>query len=221
LQQAYATHTTRLIPRVDTLLELAGGKAVREVAELLRIGQQTVRDRLNAFHGIDTVGRYGGHSEPAPGQYPARSWYVRFDVSPRRDGRFALEFLAWLINNDYRQFDTSGHRLLEWGGNGTASGEFIGPDLGRPDPIAVDGSGNVYATDPANNRVQRFDTEGNFLGAFAPCVACYGWPQRGQVEQLRRKRATVARSAENREIRPTQLPARGWLLERGRQPAAC
>lgn len=49
LQQAYATHTTRLIRRIHALLELAEGKAVWEVAELLGIGEQTVRDWLHAF----------------------------------------------------------------------------------------------------------------------------------------------------------------------------
>ena len=65
-----------------------------------------------------------------------------------------------------QKFDSSGRRLLQWGGNWTAPGEFIGPASGGPDAIAVDGSGNVYATDPGNYRLQRFDTEGNFLGAF-------------------------------------------------------
>ena len=65
-----------------------------------------------------------------------------------------------------QSFDTSGRLLLEWGGNGTAPGEFIGPATGGPDAIAVDGSGNVYVTDPGNSRLQRFDTEGSFLGAF-------------------------------------------------------
>ena len=49
LQQAYATHTVRLIRRIHALLELADGKAVFEVAELLGIGEQTVRDWLHAF----------------------------------------------------------------------------------------------------------------------------------------------------------------------------
>jgi hypothetical protein len=64
---------------------------------------------LNAFDGIDTVGSCGGHADPAPGQYPAGAWYVKFDVAPRRAGRFALEFLAWLINNDYRR---GGHVVI-------------------------------------------------------------------------------------------------------------
>ena len=49
LQQAYATHTSRLIRRIHALLELADGKAVWDVAELLGVGEQTVRDWLHAF----------------------------------------------------------------------------------------------------------------------------------------------------------------------------
>jgi sugar lactone lactonase YvrE len=65
-----------------------------------------------------------------------------------------------------QKFDTSGQLMLEWGANGTGPGEFIGPSNGGPDSIAVDGSGNVYATDPGNYRVQKFDPRGNFLRAF-------------------------------------------------------
>jgi tripartite motif-containing protein 71 len=56
--------------------------------------------------------------------------------------------------------------LLEWGGNGTGPGEFIGPSSGGPDALAVDVVGHVYATDRGNYRVQKFDANGNFLGAF-------------------------------------------------------
>ena len=44
LQCAYATHTTRLIRRIHALLGLADAKAVCEVADLLGVGEQTVRD---------------------------------------------------------------------------------------------------------------------------------------------------------------------------------
>lgn len=49
LQQAYADHATRLIRRIHALLALAEGVAVYEVAELLGVGEQTVRDWLHAF----------------------------------------------------------------------------------------------------------------------------------------------------------------------------
>jgi transposase len=49
LQQAYAAHIPRLIRRIHALLELAEGASVTEVAGLLGIGEQTVRDWLHAF----------------------------------------------------------------------------------------------------------------------------------------------------------------------------
>jgi transposase len=49
LQQAYAAHATRLIRRVHALLWLADGKTIGEVAQLLDVGDQTVRDWLHAF----------------------------------------------------------------------------------------------------------------------------------------------------------------------------
>ena len=61
-----------------------------------------------------------------------------------------------------QKFDTSGHLLLEWGANGSGPGEFNDGAGG----IAVDGLGNLYATDPNNYRVQKFDADGNFLAAF-------------------------------------------------------
>lgn len=51
LQQAYATHTTRLVRRIHALLALADGKSVAEVAELFALGEQTIRDWLHAFIG--------------------------------------------------------------------------------------------------------------------------------------------------------------------------
>lgn len=55
LQTAYANHATRLIRRIHALLWLGEGKAVWEIAELLGIGEQTVRDWLHAFVGKGTA----------------------------------------------------------------------------------------------------------------------------------------------------------------------
>lgn len=49
LQQAYGNHATRLIRRIHALLGLAGGQSVFEVAEVLGVGEQTVRDWLHSF----------------------------------------------------------------------------------------------------------------------------------------------------------------------------
>src|SRR5438270_3111623 len=49
LQQAYATHATRLIRRIHALLWLGDGKSVWEIGQALGVGEQTVRDWLHAF----------------------------------------------------------------------------------------------------------------------------------------------------------------------------
>ena len=56
--------------------------------------------------------------------------------------------------------------LNQWGSAGTGPGQFQ-----LPSGVAVDRSGNVYVADSNNDRVQRFDSNGNFLGSFgAPGV---------------------------------------------------
>lgn len=46
LQQAYASGQLRLVKRIHALLQLAAGQSVKEVAALLGLGDQTVRDYL-------------------------------------------------------------------------------------------------------------------------------------------------------------------------------
>ena len=48
--------------------------------------------------------------------------------------------------------------VTEWGSFGTGDGQFnFAQDVGS------DGSGNVYVADLSNNRVQKFDSNGNFI----------------------------------------------------------
>lgn len=61
---------------------------------------------LNAFDGITTIGSCGGHAQQTnPSQWPEGSWYVKFTVARDEEGWFALEFLAWLVNNSMRRGD--------------------------------------------------------------------------------------------------------------------
>jgi transposase len=57
LQQAYASHTTRLIRRIHALLALADGKTLDEVAATFGLGEQTMRDWMRAFlvQGVASV----------------------------------------------------------------------------------------------------------------------------------------------------------------------
>src|SRR5215813_243096 len=49
LQQAYASGSLKLVQRIHALLALAQGQSVREVAEMLSLGAQTVRDYRNQY----------------------------------------------------------------------------------------------------------------------------------------------------------------------------
>ena len=49
LRQAYRSGQLRVVRRIHTLLHLAAGPTVAEVAEWLQLGAQTVRDYLAAF----------------------------------------------------------------------------------------------------------------------------------------------------------------------------
>ena len=48
--------------------------------------------------------------------------------------------------------------LIKWGSEGSGDGEF-----GNPCGIAVGGEGQVYVADYTKNRIQVFDSEGQFL----------------------------------------------------------
>lgn len=49
LQQAYGQGALRVVRRIHALLALAQSQGVEEVAEMLNLGQQTIRDYRNAF----------------------------------------------------------------------------------------------------------------------------------------------------------------------------
>ena len=49
LHQAYASGSLRLVKRTHALRAIAEGAAVSEVAQMLALGEQTVRDYLNGL----------------------------------------------------------------------------------------------------------------------------------------------------------------------------
>ena len=49
LQQAYASGSLKLVKRIHALLALAQGQSVGDVAEMLSLGEQTVRDYRNQY----------------------------------------------------------------------------------------------------------------------------------------------------------------------------
>ncbi len=64
-------------------------------------------------------------------------------------------------NSRVIKFSKNGTYLFEWGKYGDAEGEF-----NIPHGIDLDKNGNVYVADRENNRIQKFDAEGNFIAVW-------------------------------------------------------
>lgn len=64
---------------------------------------------IDAFDGLTVIGECGDHSDAQPDQWPEGACYVMFTVQRTDQAWFALEFLAWTINNDYRR---GGYQVL-------------------------------------------------------------------------------------------------------------
>ena len=86
------------------------------------------------------------------------------DVAVDRQGHL---YMVDCKHNRIQKFDRHGQFLTMWGRRGAGDGEFQftfglyeSECLGS---IAVDGEGNVYVAEPVNARIQKFDSEGNFL----------------------------------------------------------
>jgi len=78
------------------------------------------------------------------------------DIAVGNDGSF-------YVSDGYRnsrvvKFSKEGKYLLEWGKKGDTPGKF-----NIPHSIAIDENNIIYVADRQNNRVQLFDTAGNFI----------------------------------------------------------
>jgi hypothetical protein len=89
-------------------------------------------------------------------------------------------------NNRIQKFDSSGNWLRAWGMDVNGGGVFgictsapscnagtpggLGGEMDRPQGVATDSAGNVYVADLGNDRIQKFDSSGNWLAAWGKGV---------------------------------------------------
>ncbi len=85
-----------------------------------------------------------------------------------KEGRL---YVADQTNHRVQVFDREGKFLFKWGEFGSAPGQFGGKDwqnsrTGGPQFIALDSGGNVWTTEGANGRIQKFTPDGKPLLAW-------------------------------------------------------
>jgi peptidylamidoglycolate lyase len=159
-----------------TVFDGASGRVLRELGEgLFRNphgvavdGQDNIWVADNQLHQVFklspegevllTVGEAG-----VPGADGAHFDGVT-DVAVAADGSFYVS--DGYGNDRVAHFAADGTFLRDWGGRGSAPGEF---DL--PHAITLDDEGRVYVADRTNSRVQVFDPEGTFLAEWTPWQA--------------------------------------------------
>ncbi len=89
LQQAYANGSLKLVKRIHALLALAQDLSVREVAEMLALGEQTVRDDRHAFlvKGVASLVDKRPPGRPSKlTKTPRKELADRIKVSPQASG---------------------------------------------------------------------------------------------------------------------------------------
>jgi tripartite motif-containing protein 71 len=70
---------------------------------------------------------------------------------------------VYVTTENVKKYDKEGKFITQWGKLGTGEGQFH-----VPTGIAVDKDGNVYVDDFRNRRIQKFDSNGNFLLQWSP-----------------------------------------------------
>jgi DNA-binding beta-propeller fold protein YncE len=80
-------------------------------------------------------------------------------------------YVADQVNRRVQRFTPEGKFLLKWGEYGSKPGQFDGKEklpnrTGGPNFVAVDRQGNVYTTEAALGRIQKFSSEGKVLLGF-------------------------------------------------------
>lgn len=102
----------------------------------------------------------GQGAKPAPNNDDKYAFNRPTGLSFKPSGDFYVS--DGYINSRVVEYNRSGEYVRHWGKKGKANGEF---DLAHD--VTLDPRGRVYVADRANNRIQVFSPEGNFLQAWS------------------------------------------------------
>jgi len=80
-------------------------------------------------------------------------------------------YVADEVNHRIQQFSSEGVFVRKWGEYGNETGQFGGMDrpanrTGGPQFVTLDSHGNVYTTEAANGRIQKFSPQGKYLSSW-------------------------------------------------------
>ena len=129
----------------------------------------TYNNRIQKFDPQGNFITYFGTS--APSSNSANSSF-HYPIGIAVDG-YGHVYVADSFNNRVQKFDPQGNFITFFGASAPSSSSANG-SFNIPYGVAVDGSGNVYVADTSNNRIQKFDPQGNFItyfGASAPSTS--------------------------------------------------
>jgi len=120
-------------------------------------------DNSGNFQSIVCMAQLGSITVSCPMATP-------FDVQPID---VAIDNLGnvWVTNMNsgiappLLKFDSTGKYLASFGSWGSGNGQIATP-IPFSVELAIDAQGNVYVTDGGNNRVEKFDSQGNYLSQF-------------------------------------------------------
>ncbi len=100
----------------------------------------------NAATGITNIGHVGGYDTPRLISAESAATDISNNI-----------YIAGQTGT-IKKYDSQGHYITKFGSQGSANGQFDGPN-----GIAIDNGSNIYVSENGNDRVQKLDSNGNFL----------------------------------------------------------